>query len=95
LKARPEGYLIIDIGMRIVYKAMKSRRAAKSEEWKRIGKSPLGEGVVMKGASKEAAGGEIEKEDVNSSLLVKSLLFFLSTCRFFFLFFLFPFFFNL
>ena len=32
---------------------------------------------MMKGASKEAAGGEIEKEDVNSSLLVKSLLFFL------------------
>ena len=44
LKARPEGYLVIDLGMRIVCKAMRSRRAAKWEEWKIIGKSPLGRG---------------------------------------------------
>ena len=60
-------------------------------------KEPSGDGekggVVMKGASKEAAGGEIEKEDVNSSLLVKFLFVFPLVVFFFSFFFFFLFFF--
>ena len=94
LKARPKGYLIIDLGMRIVCKAMKSRRAAKWEEWKRIGKEPWGRGCGDEGASEEAAGGEIEEKDVNSSFFACQIPFVFSLVEFFLFLSLFSFFFN-